>query len=39
MTGHQYLKVRLSELASHGRRCWLWRWKRWTLCIVREVQP
>ncbi len=38
MTGFSYLKARLSELGSHGRRVWLWRWGRFTICVVRERQ-
>lgn len=36
MTGYQYLKNRLDEIGSHGRRCWLFRWRHWSVCFVKE---
>lgn len=36
MTGYQYLKNRLDEIGSHGRRYWLFSWRRWSICIVKE---
>lgn len=36
MRGYTYLSNRLSELRSHGRKVWLRRWGRYTVCVIKE---